>query len=288
MGGSNSIPSSLIHDNLNRYNSAPRNNKVQPPSSVWGPSPATAAAPEDVILKTPEEIEKEKEEKEKERQEYYKKNALAISVHKEMCLQRTLNKNYKVKIPIDTIHKFPVDVFFVFTWLAQLSVNSEEYYVEFHIYEKGNLQKLLYMERLTLPPRHSSIPCVMKDYDYFIKRCSALDYIFELNYYFKLMNDAILNLKKDTYAECFTIHEINVTCEDFSLDQKVPNEHVEFSQMYTCEKCGGRTKNKSCICYFCGGAAAPHVAEPAQNTAAVPAQNTSAVPAQNTADRSSP
>lgn len=202
--------------------------------------------------KTPEELQKERELEAQKREEYYKKNAIEIQIHKEMLLQRALNKDFKIKLPIAKIQNFPVDVYLVFTHLSQYDAHRQYYRFELQIFQKDSLSKILYAEKL---PREYLITFFnVSDYydnlfnvsDYYDNQnCSGL---WLLSMQLSTIYSIIKDLNKDTYMECFTKDKIRQT---IIVDYTEYNVDLEFCTIYNCKTCGGQMKANTETCYFC-------------------------------------
>lgn len=197
----------------------------------------TMSAP--LLAPTPEEIEKA-------RAEYYRKYSRPIAIHKEMILQRALNKDFKIKLPINKICHFPVDAYFVFTHVAPCNdLYMRDYYkVDFHIYERNNPQKILFKDGVLKKPEMITFYSVT---DYYKSDAS----LYVLDFSFLVIDGIIANLKPDTYLECFTEDKSQINYDNGGGGG---GSNVEYCHVYTCKQCDGQTTRTNELCYFCAGA----------------------------------
>jgi hypothetical protein len=200
------------------------------------PADETPAAPE----KTAEERQKEREIEDKREEEFYKKNAIEIQIHKEMLLQRALNKDFKVKLPIEKILDFPVDVYLVFTHLKQYDINRDYYTFALQIFQKDSLTKILYAENLY----REELISFFNVYTYYNN-----PNLWILTIQLKTIYSIIKYLNKDTYMECFTKDKTRQTV--VVVDYTEYNVDLEFCTIYNCKVCSGQMKANTEKCYFC-------------------------------------
>jgi hypothetical protein len=192
--------------------------------------------------KTAEELQNARELEDKREEEFYKKNAIEIQIHKEMLLQRALNKDFKVKLPIGKILDFPVDVYLVFTHLKQYDINRDYYTFALQIFQKDSLTKILYAENLG----REELICFVNVYSYFSNNNHSNLWI--LSVQLKTIYSIIKYLNKDTYMECFTKDKKRQT---IVVDYTEYNVNLEFCTIYNCKTCGGQMKANTETCYFC-------------------------------------
>lgn len=214
---------------------------------------ATSMRRNEIAEKPAEKTAEERELEEQAREKYYKENAIEIQIHKEMLLQRALNKDFKVKLPIAKIQNFPVDIYLVFTHLSQYDARREHYTFELQIFQKDSLSKILYAEKL--PREHLITFFNVSDYydnlfnvsDYYDNRnCSGL---WLLTMQLKNIFNIIKDLNKDTYMECFTKDKTRQKI--IVVDYTEYNVNLDFCTIYNCKTCGGQMKANTETCYFC-------------------------------------
>ena len=221
----------------------------------------TPVNPPNNINSAPIEPEKAREELEnRQREEYYKKNALAISLHKQMLLQKALNKNFRIKLPIEKICDFPVDIYFVFEHVSVYTALTDKYFIHLHIYSAAGAaseKKLLYFENLS---RFSVVVSFFDTVYYYYKNTNTLeDSITLLNTYLNHAKYTMMELQKDSYLECFTKDAIKLNHDYTALYSRFFNENIKYSDIYNCKKCGGQTKTECDACYFCAAISSARV-----------------------------
>ena len=190
--------------------------------------------------KTPEELQKARELEDQREEEFYKKNAIEIQIHKEMLLQRALNRDFKVKLPIEKIQDFPVDVYLVFTHLKQYDINRDYYTFALQIFQKDSLKKILYAEKLG----GEELISFFNVYTYYNN-----PNLWILTIQLKTIYSIIKYLNKDTYMECFTKDKTRQTV--VVVDYTEYNVNLEFCKIYNCKTCGGQMRANTENCYFC-------------------------------------
>jgi hypothetical protein len=216
---------------INQQATSMRRNEKRP-----NDAPTTTAA---AAEKTPEELQKARELEDQREEEFYKKNAIEIQIHKEMLLQRALNKDFKVKLPIEKILDFPVDVYLVFTHLKQYDINRDYYTFALQIFQKDSLTKILYAEKLG----GEELISFFNVYSYYNN-----PNLWILTIQLKTIYSIIKYLNKDTYMECFTKDKKRQTVV---VDYTEYNVDLEFCKIYNCKTCGGQMRSNTEKCYFC-------------------------------------
>ena len=198
--------------------------------------------------KTPEELEleeKQKQEKyEADKKFFLEKAAFAINIYKQSVLQHALNKNFKVKLPIESINNIPVNVYFVFTESTIENIYHFEEYLEYYnidlyIHAKWDENKILYNEKINYPTRPTAINFSINDY---YRNNSFIKFYCDINYSLNI----IKSLNLDSYMECFSKQppiDYSTICKD--------NSGIKFEKVYICNSCNGQTKNKNLCCFFC-------------------------------------
>lgn len=202
-----------------------------------------AENPAPAAEKTPEERQKERELEDQREEKFYKENAIEIQIHKEMLLQRALNKDFKVKLPIEKILDFPVDVYLAFTHLKQYDLNQDYYLLDLQIFQKESLTKILYAEKLG----GEHLIWFVNVYNYFSNNNHSNLWLLRVQ--LKIIYSIIKDLNKDTYMECFTKDKTRQTV--VVVDYTEYNVNLEFCKIYNCKTCGGQMKANMETCYFC-------------------------------------
>jgi len=203
----------------------------------------------DKILQDVKMEEKQRQEKEetdrKNRKIFMEKMAFTISVYKQIILKHALNKNFKVKLPIEYINNIPVNIYFVFTESnlcgnKRNSWNShhECYNINLYIFSKCDENKILFNEQLSYSQVNDLI-----DFTIYSSDC-----IWILDSYLNKTVNTINQLYNDSYMECFSKDPI---IDYYTIFKCGENTNIKFENIYICNECNGQTKNEDLCCFFC-------------------------------------
>jgi len=205
-----------------------------------------------IEIKSPEKIQEEKQRREKDesdRKNYFEKASFTISIYKQIVLQHTLNKNFKVKLPIEYINNIPVNIYFVFTesnLYGNIRYNWNKHYecynIDLCIFLKCDENKILFKEQLSYSQVSDLIDFTIKD-DY------RRDTIWKLDTYLNKTVSTINQLYNDSYMECFSKYPTII--DYYTIFKLGKNTNIKFENIYICNECNGQTKNEDLCCFFC-------------------------------------